>query len=124
MTGLSVESLLKSHSQSPVVVFAVGEPILPTDWSQPRTSVLQRLSDSRVRQFWDEDHMVTDVLKKAHSTGKLHPDCCERNGFFWDLAAAYSPGSEWFESPPLPVLLNGPVVKRTAELEAAIVSPR
>ena len=34
-----------------MVVFAVWESILPTDWSAPGTSVLDRLNDHRVRHF-------------------------------------------------------------------------
>ena len=67
-----------------MVVFAVWEPI-PSDWSAPGTGVLQRLSDRRVRQFWDPNHTLAAAIKKPEASGKLHPDCCERKGFLWDL---------------------------------------
>lgn len=102
------------------MAFAVWEPILPTDWSQPVSSVLQRLSDSRVHQFWDVNHIVAGVLKKSEEDSKVHPDCCERKGFLWDLTAAYSPGVQWREGPPQPVLFNGPVVRTVSELETVI----
>jgi hypothetical protein len=69
---------LKNHPESSVVVFAVWEPILPTDWSAPGTSLLHRLNDRRVRQFWDPGHVLAAVIKKAETSGQLHPDCCER----------------------------------------------
>jgi hypothetical protein len=94
--------------------------MLPTDWSQPRSSVLQRLSDTRVRQFWDSNHLVAAALKKAEETSKLHPDCCERKGLLWDLMAAYSPEAQWRETLPQPMLFNGPVVRMVGELDAAI----
>lgn len=100
------------------MVFAVWEPILPTDWSAPGTGVLNRLNDRRVRQFWDPNHLLAAAIKKAESVGKLHPDCCVRKGFFWDLIAAYPPGSHWGEVLPEPVLLNGPVVDHFTALEA------
>ena len=56
-----------------MVVFVVWEPILPTDWSKPSTSALARISDGRVRQFWDPNHTLSAVLKKAQETGTLHP---------------------------------------------------
>jgi hypothetical protein len=74
-----------------VVVFAVWEPILPTDWSAPGTSVLARLSDHRVQQFWDPNHLMAAVLKKAEETGHLQPDCCGQKRILWDLTAAYAP---------------------------------
>jgi hypothetical protein len=101
-------------------VFAIWEPILPTDWAQPRSSVLQRLSDNRVRQFWDVDHLVAAVLRKVEETGKLHRDCCERKGFLWDLTAAYPPGAHWPETLPQPILFNGPVVHVAAELDSVL----
>jgi hypothetical protein len=103
-----------------MVVFAVWEPILPTDWSRPSSSALGRLSDRRVRQFWDPNHMLSPVLQKAEETGKPHPDCCTRKGFLWDLTAAYAPGAQWRETLPEPVLLNGPVVQTTSNLDAMI----
>jgi hypothetical protein len=107
-----------------VVVFAVWEPILPTDWSRPGTSVLRRLSDSRVRQFWDVDHTVAATLEKAETTGMHHPNCCERKGILWDLTAAYTPGAQWHEALPEPILLNGPVVGTVSDLESALAKAK
>ena len=107
-----------------MVVFAVWEPILPTDWSAPGTSVLDRLNDSRVRQFWDPGHLVAAVIKKAETTGKRHPDCCERNGFFWDLTAAYAPGGRWSNNLPGPVLLNGTMVQNADALESIVANAK
>ena len=106
------------------MVFAVWEPILPTDWIAPRTSVLQRLNDRRVRQFWDPGHILAAVIKKAETSGKLHPDCCERKGFLWDLTAAYAPGARWGNTLPEPVLLNGPVVQTAPDLESIVAKAK
>lgn len=102
------------------MVFAVWEPMLPTDWSAPGTSVLQRLGDPRIHQYWDPDHTLATAIKKAEVTGQLHPDCCERKGFLWDLTAAYAPGSRWTDGLPEPVLLNGPVVQTESTLESIV----
>src|SRR5438067_13905333 len=98
----AVASILQAHPQSSVNVFAVWEPILPTDWSKPSASILQRLSDRRVRQFWDVNHLVAAALKKTKVSGNLHPECCERNGVLWDLAVVFAAGGHWLEIPPSP----------------------
>jgi hypothetical protein len=102
------------------VVFSVWEPILPTDWSKPNSRVLRRLSDTRVRQFWDAGHAVAAALKKATENGPLQPSCCENNGILWDLAAVYPPGVQWSETLPKPVFLDGAVAPMAAQLEAAM----
>jgi len=115
---------LKRHSDSAVAVFAVWEPILPTDWGKPSSSVLRRMSDNRIRQFWDADHSVAAAMKEAEASGKLHPNCCERNGILWDLAAVYPPGAQWGDTLPEPVFLDGAVAPVARELEAAMAGPR
>lgn len=107
-----------------MVVFAVWEPILPTDWSAPGTGVLNRLNDRRVRQFWDPAHTVTGVLQKAEVAGQLHPECCRRNGFLWDLIAAYGPGVKWGETLPEPILLNGTMVQTADALESILTKAK
>jgi hypothetical protein len=94
--------------------------MLPTDWGAPGTSVLNRLNDRRVRQFWDPNRIIATVIKKAEGSGQVHPDCCVLKGFFWDLAAAYAPGSRWGDTMPEPLLLNGPVVENAKPLEAIV----
>lgn len=103
-------------------MFAVWEPILPTDWSAPGASVRERLDDRRVKQFWDAGHVIATLIKKAE--GKLHPSCCEGRGFLWDLTAAYAPGSRWTGSLPEPMLLNGPVVRTTDALDGIVSKSR
>jgi len=107
-----------------MAVFVVWEPILPTDWSKPGTSALARISDGRVRQFWDPDHTVSAVLKKAQETATLHPACCERKGFLWDLTAAYPPGAQWRYMLPEPMLINGPVVRTTSDLDSLLAKDK
>ena len=106
------------------MVFAVWEPILPTDWRAPGTSVLSRLSDQRVQQFWDPDHLVAGVLKRTEGMDKLEPDCCETKGFLWDLTAVFPPGALWTETPRGPSLFDGPVVHKTSELEALLAKTK
>jgi hypothetical protein len=81
---------------------------------------LRRLNDGRVRQFWDPNHLIATAIKNVENAGALHPDCCERRGFLWDLTAAYPSGARWGDVLPEPVLLNGPVVDTVIDLDAAV----
>jgi hypothetical protein len=102
--------LLEQHPEAKVSVFAVWEPILPTDWIPPTTGTLGRLSDGRVRQYWDSEHTLAKAMAESRS-GQPPPDCCNRSGTLWDLIAAYPAGAQWRESLPRATLFNGPVVR-------------
>lgn len=108
---------MKKFAGSRATVFAVWEPILATDTEPPGTSIMGRIGDTRVRQFWDPDHLIAAAIK----TGlKTQPECCEQNGVLWDVAVAYAPGAAWRESMPEPSYIGGPVVKNQAHLEVAL----
>lgn len=68
--------------------------------------VQSRITDSRVVQFWDRDHLVARELKQQFSSSQTI--CCQRNGILWDVAALYPPGVEWGVSAP--VYLGGAVL--------------
>jgi hypothetical protein len=101
---------LNAHPGEKVTVFAVWEPILPTDWTPPTTGALSRLADGRVRQFWDEKHLLAKFMadSRAHDS---QPDCCNRNGTLWDLIAVYPPGTEWSATLPTATIFNGPIIR-------------
>lgn len=116
--ALSVEQVLHRHLGNDIRVFAVWEPMLPTDWGQPTTYVLARLSDSRVIQVWDGNHLIAALIEKG-AAGR-RPACCNRNGNWWDLIATYPPASKWTNSAPSPKLLGGTIVSNAPELEAQL----
>lgn len=90
-------------------MLVVWEPILPTDWRAPRGSTLSRLSDQRVRQFWDPDHEVSKALTQmANLRSVPNSSLGTRNGFHWDEAIVYAPHSKWEDS-PVPSFRRGPV---------------
>jgi hypothetical protein len=119
----SVEKILKDHSQPPVTVFAVWEPILPTDWAPPGRLALRRLGDARVRQYWDPRHLIATEFKESGQKWKRQPDCCELNGFLWDLAAVFAPGEQWRNGPPEPTFVDGTIVGSSSDL-ATILARR
>jgi hypothetical protein len=74
--------------------------------------VQSRISDTRVIQYWDHDHLVAGQLHRQLSS---EPACCRSSGILWDLAALYGKQAQWGDSSPL--FADGPVVKAEPELE-------
>ena len=102
--------MLDQHPGTKVKVFAVWEPILPTDWSAPTTSALRRLSDHRVAQFWDKEHLLAKAMAESRDPASK-PDCCDRRGVLWDLIAVYPAAAVWGQTLPPATVFNGPVVR-------------
>jgi hypothetical protein len=73
---------------------------------------LGRISDPRVIQFWDKDHLVAKQLDQQISD--LQPSCCRHEGVLWDLVAVFPKGVQWGGSPP--VFVDGLVAKVDAAL--------
>lgn len=108
MQGASAfQKLLDDQRDQKIRVFVVWEPVLPTDLAAPSTMTLKRLSDLRVSQYWDKEHLVSKSIG-------------ETDGVVWDYVAVYSPGKMWEKSPPGPVFSKSPVVRAIAETRAAI----
>jgi hypothetical protein len=86
--------------------------MLPTDWSKPSGFVMARISDSRVLQFWDKDHLVAKALRQQFPSSQ--PLCCQRGGILWDVVALYPSGVQWGGSEP--VFFNGAVLDAARKL--------
>ncbi len=104
--------MLKQNPNPHIRVFAVWEPILPTDYSSPSMGVLARLSDPRVEQYWDKNHLFAERLASRLKTGEGHPQpsCCNRHGIQWDEVAVYDQDASWDDQLPRAAFLDGPVV--------------
>ena len=94
--------------------------MLPTDLSQPTTGTLARLSDSRVRQYYDDDHLIAKRMKEDARPPQPTPDCCTRKDILWDLMAIYAPSSQWTDKMPTAFFFNGTVVDVAEELEKVL----
>jgi hypothetical protein len=95
--------------------------MLPTDWSAPSSSVLRRLSDARVRQYWDPNHVLATQMKKDARPPQPQQDCCVRSGILWDLAAVYPASALWSDRMPNASMFNGPVVDVIPAIEEALI---
>ena len=105
---------------APVTILAIWQPMLPTDVSAPRTGTLARLSDKRVRQFYDARHLMATRLKADAREPQPGPECCTRNGILWDLMAIYPSGATWTDRIPVATFFNGTVVDVIDGLERAL----
>lgn len=104
-------------------MLVVWEPILPTDWGPPRTSTLSRISDSRVRQFWDPKHLISAILKNRaeQMPSEPQPDPDER--YYWDQVMMFAPNVKW-EHDSRPSFWQGPVYRVISGLEKALEQQR
>jgi hypothetical protein len=97
--------------------------MLPTDWAAPSSAVLRRLSDGRVRQYWDPNHVLATRMEADARAPQPEQDCCVRSGILWDLAAVYPAGALWSDRMPTATLFNGPVVDVVDAIEQAVARP-
>lgn len=105
-------------------MFAVWEPILPTDWFPPMTWVLKRLSDRRVQQYWDPEHVLAQRMAADARAPQPEQECCLRSGILWDMAAVYPKGAVWEDRLPAATVFNGPVADITSAIEPALATAR
>ena len=103
-------ALQKQFEQQPdpkIRVFVIWEPVLPTDLAAPSTMTLKRLSDLRVSQYWDKEHLMSKSIG-------------EEDGVVWDYIAVYPPGKVWEQTPPEPVYSKAPVIHAIDSTREAI----
>ena len=82
------------------------------------TGTLARIPDSRARQFWDPQHLVSLELSRIRKAmpGEPEPACCKEKGFFWDDAILFAPHAQWKDA-SAPLFWNGPVWKIISPLQ-------
>jgi hypothetical protein len=121
--GSSALQEVLENVEGRVDVFAVWEPILPTDLLAPGTDTLARLHDSRVWQVWDRGHLLSDEMRTGM---KAHPSAIALetrrldgrvNGILWDAVAIFGPKAKWTETLPAPAYLDGDVVDIAGAVE-------
>lgn len=116
------QRVLERHADAPVAVFAVWQPVLPTDWGKPASAPLRRLHDPRVRQYWDPQRSVASALRDVPSGPK--PGCCWSHEVPWDAMAVYKPGTLWGETLPEPVMFDGIIMDVSPRFEQLLSAPQ
>ncbi len=86
----------------------------------PTTGALRRISDTRARHYWDEDHVLAKVIARDARPPQPKEECCENRGVLWDLVAIYPKGLRWEATMPPAVMFNGRVLKLTDQMNAAL----
>jgi len=94
----AIERILKQNQSLQIRVLVVWEPIATFDWFKPSGFVLARISDQRVVQFWDKDHLVAKELRQQFPGSQSL--CCQQGGILWDVAALYPDNVQWGSSAP------------------------
>ena len=98
MQGASAfQKLLDEQREGKTRVFVIWEPVLPTDLAAPSTMTLRRIADTRARQYWDKEHLVSKSIG-------------ETDGVVWDYVAVYPQGRLWDKGPPEPTYSKAPVI--------------
>jgi hypothetical protein len=95
----ALERRLEQQRDPRIRVFVIWEPVLPTDLAAPSTMTLKRLSDLRVSQYWDKEHLVSKSLGEQDDSSVV-----------WDYVAVYKPGEKWEQAPPEPSYSKVPVI--------------
>jgi len=103
------EKVLDEQRGQNVRVFVVWEPVLFTDLASPSTTTLSRIPDARASQYWDKEHLVSQLLGER-----------DRASVVWDYIAVYEPGKTWGQAPPEPAYSNVPVVRSIDEMRATL----
>ena len=98
-------------------VLVVWEPMLPSDWGKPTRLALSRISDRRVMQFWDKDHLVAKELDHQLAPGQLSNS--KRHGIIWDVVGLYPATAQW-DVPP--VFIDGNIEDTEPEISKRLQS--
>ena len=116
----AVQQVLDGNRGEKITVFTIWEPILPSDWRGPDKLAVGRLQDSRAKHYWDKEHLVARQLARDARAPQPEPECCDRKGVLWDLAAVYPAGVTWGEKMPAAVLFDGTVVDKQDNIEQVV----
>ena len=118
----AVQRLLDEQPAARVRVYTIWEPIQPMDFAAPTSGVLGRMRDARVQQYWDPQHAVSAQMQKDARAPQPLPECCDRNGNLWDLAAVYPAGVSWTAQMPTAAVFNGTVLDLIDPLRSALAA--
>ena len=125
MRGASaLEELLRRTPDPKLRVFVVWEPVLPTDRDAPLSRVRSRVTDPRVRQFWDRGRLVSRELRRHPEVARACGAGDEgRDGIVWDAIALYPRSMKWDDALESPEFFDTPVVGAIERVGSLLSSP-
>lgn len=120
MRGASaLEKVLDEERGSEIRAFVVWEPVLWTDLGPPSTKKLASISDARVAQYWDPQHLVSNWVISSPWVAKdgifTQGEKSSGKVVAWDLILLFPRGSCGSGALPEPVFHGDPVVTRITE---------
>jgi hypothetical protein len=109
----ATNALLQNAPNAKVKVFAIWEPITFSDLTVPSDAVLRRITDSRVSEYYDRNHLVSKALQAQLLTrGVTGQDHLVKNEYVWDTVAVYPAGVRWENGAGAkPDFVGAPVVR-------------
>jgi hypothetical protein len=120
----ALDKMLRHQGDKKVAVLIVWERVgrsraAPAATKPPPSSVLSRISDIRVAQFWDGGQLTSSALRDA---AQKHPgwptgELVSNGGVIWDTVLIFAPGGRWDHEPPVPAYAGGDVVDVIEEVE-------
>ena len=108
----ALDKLLAEFPAAPLSVLVVWEPVLPTDVAPPLSSVLGRLDDRRVRQFWDPGQTLSGEIRAAVNADPARygfEEALPEDFVVWDVVAVFGRSVRWRDALPVPAYYGGPV---------------
>ena len=119
----ALDKLLHHESDRKLAVLIVWERVgrsrfAPAATKPPPSSVLSRISDVRVAQFWDGGQLASSALRDAAQKHPGWPSGELTNaGVIWDTVLVFAPGGRWDDAPPVPSYAGGDVVDVIEEVQ-------
>ncbi len=104
-TGSAALQKMLDTFDGPVTVFAVWGPISDSD-PAPTARLLGNLTDKRVHQLWDPDHIISDEMRASELAHPgSHPQArtrtnSEPTGIMFETVALFRPGARWDSTLP------------------------
>ena len=101
----------------------VWEPVRAADEIGPPRGTYARVTDRRVRQFWDRDRILSQrMVRDLMENPKLLADTTKvtESTIIWDIAAVFPPRTRWDSSLPRPSYYGRPVAAVVIEMERAV----
>jgi hypothetical protein len=106
----ALEKMLRTL-QGSVTVLAVWEPIFDQDPS-PTSKLLGNITDARVHQLWDPDHIMSDEMRASEVSHPGSPPQARTrtnsasDGIMYDTVAIFPAGARWDTALPVPEYLD------------------